>query len=95
MPFSIAQPKNPTSLGAITVVLRDIPASINSMTGEPIPEAKSAIYEVVILDQNGHRINVQGDAGDLVPYLTQTDITWLLDFVGRLRIKAENEFLGA
>jgi hypothetical protein len=80
MSFATGSAPVPTSIGKIVIVLTD-------------GEGKAASYDVYVLDQNNNRIHVPGDQGDLVPHLSPADITWLLDFVSRMRDKAEAELL--
>lgn len=82
MPFQRATTVIPTSIGRIEIVLYDEDGS------------QGADYRVHIKDQNGGEIRVQGDLGNLVPLLAPADISWLQDFIGRMRTKATAEFLG-
>lgn len=85
MAFTPQPSVTPTSIGTIFITLIDKPASGDD------PEIKSANYKIYVMDQDGHRMSVP--EGDLVPHLQQSDITWLLDFVARMRAKAESELL--
>lgn len=80
MTFTPAGNKVPTSIGAVIVILKE--------DGAP-----NANYQVVIKDQNGQRMSIPQDTGDLVPHLTNADKAWLIDFMARMRAKATAEFL--
>ena len=84
MTFTPEQRIVPTSIGTIIITLIDKPAN-----GEPA--IKTARYKVQVLNQNGNEMSVP--EGDLVPHILQSDITWLLDFLARMRAKAEAELL--
>lgn len=79
--FDRAAAKTPTSIGIISVTMTDD------------SQNKRAFYTVEVRDQNGAELKVPGDSGNLVPYLSQADIAWLVDFMTRLRAKAVAEFL--
>ncbi len=79
MTFTQQPPKTPTSIGPIFINLIDMPGN------------QSARYKVYILDQVQQEMDVI--EGDLVPHLIPSDVTWLLDFVARMRAKAEAELL--
>lgn len=87
MPFTRASASVPTNIRTITVTLRTKPEGIDG------PAIQSAFYSVEVHDQNGSQISVVGESGDLIPHLPQSDAVWLLDFMARLRTKAESEFL--
>jgi len=84
MTFTTEQSIIPTGIGTIYIILADKPA------GES-PALKTARYKVFVLDQHGNEMKLA--EGDLVPHLQPSDVTWLLDFVARMRAKAEAELL--
>lgn len=84
MAFTEQASSIPTSIGAIVITLLDKPVSDE-------PALKTARYKVHVLDQDGQEMRVI--EGDLVPHLVQADVTWLLDFVTRMRTKAVDELL--
>jgi hypothetical protein len=69
----------PTTIGMVSIYLRD------NQTDQ------GARYEVEIFDQDGEPMTTQ--YGDLVPHLSQGDITWLLDFMSRMRALAAAGFI--
>lgn len=83
--FSKAATRIPSSIGTINVFLKAY------IVGGQI-KYKST-YEVEVLDQDGNRIIAAGDAGDLIPHLTQAQAAWLIQFMTDLRTKAQSEFL--
>lgn len=82
MPFSQTPTKMPTSIGEITIVLKD-PDGTN---------ANRAIDgDVRVLDQNNKILRIW--EGDLQPYLTQAQINGLITFLDDLRTQAAAELL--
>lgn len=84
MAFNPVSNQVPTSIGTITIVLRDNPEAETQ---------KTITYELTILDQDGTPIRDDQDSGDLVPHLTQTQIDWLLQFGNDMRALAEGQLL--
>jgi hypothetical protein len=84
MPFTKQNSIVPTSIGRISVTLID----------DPTAPPKQAVYHLVVLDQNGNRIPIAGDEGDLAPYLTTTQINQLMAFMDGLRTQATNQIIG-
>jgi len=80
MGFIAPEPRVPTSIGDVVVVLTD-------------GEHQSAEYHLALLDQNGVKIEFPGQSGDLVPHLTQGEIQALLAFMAALRERAEAALL--
>jgi hypothetical protein len=77
MGFTKGTSRVPTGIGSLVVTL------ISNADG-----SKSANYNLKVLDQDGQRIPYSGDTGDLVPYLTQEQITALISFMDGLRAQA-------
>jgi hypothetical protein len=80
MGFIPPEPRVPTSIGEIVVVLNG-------------REPPSAEYHLALLDQYGVKIEFPGQSGDLVPHLTQGEIETLLAFMAALRERAEAALL--
>jgi len=92
MAFSRNPIITPVAILGVRVVLDDVPA-----IGDPedpeigyTPARKEARYRVEVQMDSGE---VREVAGDLVPYLTQAQISGLMDFMADLRNKAEAEIL--
>ena len=81
MGFIAPEPRVPTSIGDIVVVLTD-------------GEHQSAEYHLALLDQNGLKIEFPGQSGNLVPHLTSQEIQALLAFMASLRERAVQQLLG-
>ena len=83
--FPQAQPKTPTTLGNIVVVLKDAVAT------EEGPAYQNAHFTVPVLDQDG---NMMRDyQGDLEPHLTPAEKASLMGFMTTLRARAEVQIL--
>lgn len=85
MAFETYQPPTPAAIGALVVTLKTRP-TIGSDAA-----IQSANYQVEVLDADSHRINQI--SGNLVPHLTQAQITALLGFMADLRVQAEEQIL--
>lgn len=83
--FPQAQPKTPTAIGNIAVVLKDAIA-----TGEAAAY-QSVHFTVRVLDQNGDAM--RDYQGNLEPYLTSAEKTALMGFMTTLRARAEAQIL--
>jgi hypothetical protein len=83
MSFTKQQPRTPTSIGLIQVMLSSQPDGI-----------KAAGYSLIVLDQDGNRIPYDQDSGDLVPYLTTNQLTALISFMDDLRTLATAGIIG-
>jgi hypothetical protein len=77
----------PVGIGNIEVVLRDFPDASVAPWVDP---GKSARFRVEVVMSDGSARVMEGD---LVPYLTQAQISGLMDFMADLRNKAEAEIL--
>lgn len=92
----MASPRYPTvspqAIGGLRVTLEDVPA--RGDPDDPViayqPARKEARYRVEVQMDSGE---VREVAGDLVPYLTQAQISGLMSFMADLRNKAEAEIL--
>ena len=80
MGFIAPEPRVPTSIGDVVVVLTD-------------GEHQTAEYHLALLDQNGVKIEFPGQSGDLVPHLTQGEIQAVLNFMANLRERAIQQLL--
>jgi hypothetical protein len=87
MTFTPAQPRTPTAIGSVVIILKDRPAM------ESQPASKTVSYDVAVLDQDGRRMDVPQDTGNLAPHLTQAQINALIQFMTDMRAKAEAELL--
>ena len=85
--FEKAASRVPTEIGTINIFLRATPV-------EGGPVQYGANYEVEILDQDGKRIDANGDNGNLIPHLTQDQATWLVQFMTDMRALATSGFIG-
>ena len=81
MGFIAPEPRVPTSIGDVVVVLTD-------------GEHQTAEYHLALLDQNGVKIEIPGQSGDLVPHLTAQEIQALQEFMASLRERATGQLLG-
>lgn len=84
MPFQSAGVLTPTRVNAITIRLKDWLED----TGGPNYGASFICY---VEDQNGEPM--EPVAGNLVPHISTADRNWLIDFMQRMREKAETEIL--
>lgn len=93
MAFTPPTPQTPTSIGLLTVTIWDKP---EGAPGGPMPTAgtQGAWYTLDLLDENGMPIPFEAASGDLVPHLTQAQITGLMDFMAGLHALAEQQLLG-
>lgn len=73
----------PTEIKSVTITLKRWIADENNNAGE------SVNYQIWLLDQDGNRIRWPHDAGNLVPYLTPTQITQLQAFMDAMWILSE------
>lgn len=85
MAFDTYHQPAPAAIGTLVVTLKTRPA-IGSDAA-----IQSAHYQVEVLDADGRRINQL--SGNLVPHLTQAQITALLGFMADLRVQAEEQIL--
>lgn len=88
MAFSKADSRVPTSIGAITLTLLDDPNYVDEETGIT-GQKYVANYDIEVLDQNGRRMRVPFDNGDLIPQLSSTEQSSLLALAQSLRTKAD------
>lgn len=85
MAFENYQPPTPAAIGTLTVTLKTNPATgIN-------PATQSAAFQIEVLDVEGNLVS--RPSGNLVPHLTQVQITALLAFMADLRVQAEAQIL--
>jgi hypothetical protein len=70
-----------TEIGDIDIQLHDPDGSVNN---------RSISGNAAVLDQFGEMMRDPSWSGDLLPFLDQADIAWLLDFQDRMRIKAQS-----
>ena len=83
----------PVSIQGIQVTLTGRPAEGDPASGATTgyrPAVQAAHYRVEVRMDNGE---VRELIGDLVPYLTPAQITWLLAFLADIRLKAQAEIL--
>lgn len=82
----------PVAIQGIRVTLTDSPAvgDPKDPVGGYRPPIKEAHYRVEVRMDNGEVRELQGD---LVPYLTQAQISGLLTIMADLRLKAQAEIL--
>ena len=78
MGFTPEQPEVPTSIGDISVILTDF------ISDEQTDNVK---YEVQVLRADGSMFNLA--QGNLVPHLTQTQISALQNFMADIRTLAQ------
>lgn len=73
-----------TSIGDIDIQLHDQDGS---------NPGRSISIQAAVLDQDGMQMRDASFAGDLLPHITQTDVSWLLGFLDRIRTKANADLL--
>jgi hypothetical protein len=83
----------PTSIPRISVVLTDRTATVDEF-GQEQPASQAASYDLVLIDQNGQRIDWAGERGNLVPHLTAEEVVQAQAFMAMVRQRAETEILG-
>ena len=88
MAFTPPGARTPTAIKRIMVILSD------RIEWEGEPAAQTATYQLVVVDQDGKRMEFAADSGNLVPHLTQNQITQLQAFMASLRAQAEAQILG-
>ena len=84
MPFELAATKQPVAIPKITISLDETPGT------EAGTIRQSVCYELTILYDDNSEMRRYGD---LVPHLTQQQITDLQTFMADLRTLAETEIL--
>ena len=90
------QIKTPTSVGNITIRLRDLVILLDA------DAPQQADFTIQVLDQDGQPVRQWLRTGDLVPYLddssthlTTADRTFLIDLLDRIRQEATLRIIGA
>lgn len=78
----------PTAILRLTIQLTD------RIAWGDDPASQAAMYDLVLVDQDGQRILFSGDTGNLVPHLTSAEIQQLQTFMTTLRSRAETQLLG-
>lgn len=89
MAFTPPGERVPTTIKQITVMLAD------RIEWDGEPARQSATYQLVVLDQEGKRMEFPADNGNLAPHLTANQITQLQAFMASLRAQAEAQILEA
>jgi len=87
MAFQPPETQIPTEILTVVVVLKD------RLEHDDEPASQTAHYQLVVLDQNGQRLDWPGDQGNLVPHLTPQEIAQLEAFMTMLRTRAEAAIL--
>lgn len=87
MAFTPPGARTPTAVKRLTVMLTD------RIAWEGEPAAQAAAYQLILVDQDGARIEFAGDHGNLAPHLTANQITQLQAFMASLREQAEGQLL--
>ena len=92
MAFEKADIRTPTSIGWLTIMVGYQLHGIDD-NGNPTTQ-NIANYEVEVLDQNGERMRVRGDIGDLAPVLSAAELQQLITFIQNQKAKAQAAFIG-
>lgn len=89
MDFTIVETVNqvPTSIGSIKIDLIEVKDRFTGSLNRLV------FYNVEVFDQNGNLMDVSKNSGDLIPYLTDVQKNWLIQFIIDMRTKAETELL--
>lgn len=90
--MALPKPKKqePTQIGTIVVILKDVPARVDPVRGDR-EAAQTVTYEFEILDNENRRIVSDVDSGDLAPHLSAGQINQLKNFMTNLRSRAVDE----
>lgn len=83
MAFQPPEQQIPTEILTVAIILKDRLAHGDE------PASQSAHYQLVVLDQNGQRLDWPGDQGNLVPHLTPQEVAQIQSFMTTIRGRAE------
>lgn len=87
-PFDPVKQPLPTYVNRITVTMIDAKSD-----GLGNPPEKKATFEIIIHDQFEKVYEDACRRGNLARHLSDADKAWLMDFMARLRAKAESNLL--
>lgn len=91
MSFVLEPTRAPSGIGNIVVMLKDVPAKVDPLSGSSA-SYQSAHFQIEVTMTDG---TISQRRGNLVPHLAASQVQGLQNFMSSLRVQAASQILAA